>query len=1127
MKRLLISAFALLFSLWAYNQDVRTLETKVADMLARMPVYNQDDLFTYMKLMTDIEDRGWDKVCSGIIEPGTGDDTRARFLVESYSRYLSEGIRPEIRDRWEAKCIEFISSSDGLNTKRFFFNQLKIAGGEKASEFSCSYIDNTELAESALSVIALVGDKKSEELLADKLKDRSISTAASIMNTLALLKSDIATEEYIMWYNSGSPDERNAALNALAKSADPGALKTLESAAKKADYSWERTRAVDAYLNYASELADRGDRKKADKICNEIIKKAGENSIQYKANALSLKVKIDTVNAPKLLISYFDDKNTELRNHALALAVNLAGEDASSYYMDALTDVEDKYVPGIIHMLGERGDLIVVPLIKELINNADRDIRLAALQAMVVLKGKEAAGDLISYMHLYPDIEDQEKLFSLYSTIADKDRLNLMADSYPQSGELSKAFTLMLLAQSGDNKYFNLMLAETGSDYDLVRNAAYVSLKNIVSEEDIPELIGLLKIAGEREEIIQIQSALVMAANQIADKEKRADLLLDAASEPELLYKVIPVLKGVGGSKALKLVLDNFYRAEAGLKELCFDALAGWLDSSASYALFDICSSDDNSFLKPAFEGYIRQVTGADITGEQKLLLLRKIMPYAKTHDLKVKVLSNISDINTIPALMFAAAYFDDNVINQVAIRSAIRIALPADNGRAGLYGDNVRLVLEDVIALLKGDGSEYDIQRVSNYLEEMSVEKGFVSMFNGRDLSGWQGLVEDPVSRSKMSGSELARKQEEANKKMKDNWSVKDNAIWFSGAGANLCSIKEYADFEMLVDWRITKKGDSGIYLRGTPQVQIWDTSRVEVGAQVGSGGLYNNVVNKSDPILVADNPVGDWNTFRIIMIGERVSVWLNGEMVVDDVIMENYWDRSIPIFPKGAIELQAHGNELAFRDIYIREINSSEYKLTEQEKTEGFESLFNGSNLDNWIGDKTSYVVEDGTITVKPGQGSGGNLYTGKEYSNFNFRFEFKLTEGANNGLGIRAPLEGDAAYVGMELQILDNRADIYASLEPYQYHGSVYGVIPAKRGFLKPLDEWNSEEVIVEGTHIRVILNGEVIVDGDIADARDNGTMDHRDHPGLKRDKGHIGFLGHGSVLCFRNIRIKELD
>ncbi|HRT90601.1 MAG TPA: DUF1080 domain-containing protein, partial [Bacteroidales bacterium] len=216
----------------------------------------------------------------------------------------------------------------------------------------------------------------------------------------------------------------------------------------------------------------------------------------------------------------------------------------------------------------------------------------------------------------------------------------------------------------------------------------------------------------------------------------------------------------------------------------------------------------------------------------------------------------------------------------------------------------------------------------------------------------------------------------------------------------------------------------------------------------------------------------------------------------------------------------------DLAFRDIYVREINEKVYNLTQEERDQGFVSLFNGRNLDGWVGDKVSYVVEDGTVVIKPGEQGGGNLYTEKEYSDFIFRFEFQLTPAANNGLGIRAPLTGDAAYVGMELQILDDSAPVYANLQPYQYHGSVYGVIPAKRGYLKPVGEWNYEEVMVKGTKIKITLNGTVIVDGDIAEAREKGTMDGRDHPGLKNNKGHIGFLGHGSVVKFRNIRIKEL-
>jgi hypothetical protein len=260
--------------------------------------------------------------------------------------------------------------------------------------------------------------------------------------------------------------------------------------------------------------------------------------------------------------------------------------------------------------------------------------------------------------------------------------------------------------------------------------------------------------------------------------------------------------------------------------------------------------------------------------------------------------------------------------------------------------------------------------------------------------------------------------------------------------------------------------------------------------------------------------------------MVGDRVTVFLNGQLVVNEVTLENYWDRSIPIFPAGPIELQAHGSDLAFRDIYIREINSPASKLTAEEQKEGFVSLFNGTNLDGWVGNKSSYRAEEGLLVIHPGDSSGGNLYTEKEFSDFIFRFDFQLTPGANNGVGIRAPLEGDAAYLGMEIQILDDTAPVYADLKPYQYHGSVYGVIPARRGFLKPVGEWNSEEILAQGTRIKVVLNGEVIVEGDLAGPRDHGTLDHNEHSGLKRTSGHLGLLGHGSLVKFRNLRIKDL-
>ncbi|MEO8763512.1 MAG: DUF1080 domain-containing protein [Ginsengibacter sp.] len=200
--------------------------------------------------------------------------------------------------------------------------------------------------------------------------------------------------------------------------------------------------------------------------------------------------------------------------------------------------------------------------------------------------------------------------------------------------------------------------------------------------------------------------------------------------------------------------------------------------------------------------------------------------------------------------------------------------------------------------------------------------------------------------------------------------------------------------------------------------------------------------------------------------------------------------------------------------------------FELKAQTTEKGFKILFDGTNLDQWVGNKVDYVIENGVLALHPENNGGGNIFTKKEYGNFDFRFEFKLTPGANNGVGIRAPLEGDAAYVGMEIQILDDDADMYKDLHDYQFHGSVYGVIAAKRGFLKPTGEWNSEQIIAKGNQVKVILNGTTILDADIAKAAENETPDHEKHPGLKNKEGHIGFLWHKSPLQFRNIRVREL-
>ncbi|MCF0197453.1 MAG: DUF1080 domain-containing protein [Bacteroidaceae bacterium] len=271
-------------------------------------------------------------------------------------------------------------------------------------------------------------------------------------------------------------------------------------------------------------------------------------------------------------------------------------------------------------------------------------------------------------------------------------------------------------------------------------------------------------------------------------------------------------------------------------------------------------------------------------TNENKLLVLRQQMGQATSLQDRLDILQEAARTDIFQALKFVETYQQDPALGKKAARLAKKMT------------------------------------------KQHPEWKGFVSLFNGKDLTGWKGLVENPIRRAQMTAAELTEAQAKADEVMRRDWKVVDGKIAYVGHGfENLCTERSYRNFELYIDWQLDPNGnepDAGIYLRGTPQVQIWDIARVNVGAQVGSGGLYNNQQHRSTPLCVADNTLGEWNSFRIRMVDDRVSVWLNGVLVVDEVVMENYWDRSLPIPACDQIELQAHGSLVYFRDIYLKEL-------------------------------------------------------------------------------------------------------------------------------------------------------------------------------------------------------------
>ena len=409
---------------------------------------------------------------------------------------------------------------------------------------------------------------------------------------------------------------------------------------------------------------------------------------------------------------------------------------------------------------------------------------------------------------------------------------------------------------------------------------------------------------------------------------------------------------------------------------------------------------------------------------------------------------------------------------------------------------------------------------------------KGFTALFNGQDLNGWYGLGHfDPRKLWAMSEEEIAKKRAAEMEDFKKHWTIENGELVNDGNGAYATTGKDYGDIELLIEYKTVAQADSGIYLRGNPQVQIWDYTKEggkwNIGADKGSGGLWNNSPGApgKDPSELADKPFGQWNSFRILQVGDRTTVYLNGKRVVDHAPMENFWDRSKPLWPKGPIQLQTHGGEIRWRNIFIREIPAEEASaLLQKQDEEGFKSVFNGKDFEGWAGPIENYEVNDGAILCKPGK--GGTIYTKDEYSDFVAKLEFKLPPGGNNGLAIRYPGSGDTAYVGMcELQVLDNTSDKYNKLDARQYHGSAYGMVAAHREFLRPVGQWNFEQVTVKGSTLKVELNGTTILNTDLSKATE--LMAGSAHPGKDRKSGYFGFAGHSDPVQFRNIRLKSLN
>jgi HEAT repeat protein len=901
----------------AASPEPVSIGDRISSILVRFPAPGPAAKISLAAEVFELGEAGIEEICRRLAAPGAADDSLARYALDAAGTYAMRPGGEKDRLAYTRAVIKTLQGRLDPEVKTFLIERLEQAGGPECLDPLGRLLTDRKLADPALRALLAVRAPGTAKVLLGALGRPAASNPAPLLHALGELRSREAVGRIIPFTAHQDAGVRDAALFALAALGDTRTEFFL-SRVGIASSPRERAAAAARYLLFAERLFENGRKTESRRTCRSLLEKnTGPEESHVRSAALALLYKIERQDSLPALIEAMDSPNPAFRAAALDLADGIPGEEATALWVAKARRVFPEARDEIIRMLGRRGDRTALDFVKENLAAGDGAVRTAAIEAAGRLAGDEILNSL-SPLWRTADDEEAAALKTAYLGLPAEKSVAGAAGAYAAASPSSKAAILEILAERRSKDHAGLVLAAAESEEEAVRKQALAALGAVVSGEHVFRVIGLLQASEDPTEVGYLQNALAAAAGQAAGEETGAGLVIEAMQKAggRKRINLLRPLYRIGGEAALQAVLAETQSVDPQVRAVAIYVLANWPEDRAAGDLLRIAKSEGSSpggkFLYLALQGYIRLITESTRTPEQKLASIKEGMAITRGNPETNLVLNGLGSIRSVESLEHIAPFLEDPVFRDKAAWSALSCALPAP-GFEGLTGLVTARVLKRAAQFI---GTDYDRGQAEQRAGELLLKEGFVPLFNGKDLSGWKGLVKDPPSRSRMSPDELKKEQKAADESMRRHWRVVDGTLFFDGRGESLCSADDFADFELFVDWKIESGGDSGIYLRGSPQVQIWDPAQWPEG----SGGLYNNKTGPAKPLLPADNAVGEWNTFFIRMSGDRVTVHLNGRLVVDDAVMENYWERDKPIYPRGQIELQAHNTPLYFRNIYIR---------------------------------------------------------------------------------------------------------------------------------------------------------------------------------------------------------------
>ncbi len=926
LKPIYTFLFLLILQTVTYAQDIQQgNRDKIADVLALQPAETSAGLKVSMTLLEAFSPSEIADLLQRLRPPGQGNNAAIEYATNSYSYYVMQPGKSTQRASFVKGTLMALEVVTDNDNRGYLIQLLQNAADDTAIEALSHYLNDPYLSEKAARALARIGTEPAGRVLLNGLADATGATAVQLINALGFMAYRPSESEIITYASLPDTAMRRTVFYALSQLGGNVSGVVLRKAARDAAYAYEPTQATSAYLNYAHRLQAQGDAATAAKIASEVFKGAERTGQTHiRGAALALLTTIHPDKQKKTLIRAAKDEDMVYRNRALrVLAPHLNDRDVAQL-VRGFSGLDEGVQVDLLQFLGKQQQQSVLPEVKYALRSASPAVRIAAINAFYQLDAGNAVPEL---MRLLPTSEGEvsQSIREVLLTADNKQLPQLLMDALAASPSPATTVAILeLLAHRGVGEAMPAVVARIQGDAPAeVKAAAFNALPQLARPVDLKILLQLLSHATG-EEVMPVQQAITIAVNRSESKAELTGQVISALHAADAPQQAVffPVLSGIGGDKPLAVVLDNIENTNPELRNAAVLALAAWTTVEALPHLVDLSRRiTDAGELDAVVKGLVRLVSISDAPASQKVLLLRDAFEVAQTDEQKEGILRTLEANKTYNAMLFAGRFLDDEQLKSTAANTVMNIALENRN----LYGKEVTRLLDKVSGILSGSESSYLRAAIRKHLAELPEGPGWTSLLQDDNLSGWKGLVGDPIKRRTMSESALIAAQQKADERMQEGWYVEGGVLHFRGAGDNIVTEEQYGNFEMLIDWKLAKQGkdgDAGVYLRGTPQVQIWDTSRINVGAQVGSGGLYNNQNHENKPLTLADNPLGEWNTFYIKMIDDRVTVYLNGILVTDSVVLENYWDRSQPIFPSEQIELQAHGTQVSYRDIHIREL-------------------------------------------------------------------------------------------------------------------------------------------------------------------------------------------------------------